>query len=142
MRVNIWQKTSNLTCSSHSFMTIATIHGTNGIVIQASKHEFHGIVSHFSEPSSSRRHSFKPVSQELQPYIKSKYRPNPFPIQNLENDLNQLDGLISKHENIVWSILRHKSSGEKQVIPARKGFFFEITKANHWISANHKKFPN
>ena len=39
------------------------------------------------------------------------------PIQNLENDVNKLDGLVSKHEDIVWSILRHK-----------KEFFFENSK--------------
>ena len=73
--------------------------------------------SHTSYPSTSRRRSFKPVSQELQLYMRSKHRPNPLPIRNLENDLNQLDRLISKDKDVVWSILRHKSSGEKQVIP-------------------------
>ena len=85
------------------------------------------IPSHTSDPSTSRRRLFKPVSQELQPYIRRKHRPNPLPIQNLENDFNQLDGLISKHEDIVWSILSHKSSGEKQVIQDWKGFFFETS---------------
>ena len=89
-----------------------TLYGTNRIVIQVSKHEFHGIVSHTTEP-----------------YIKSKHRPNPLPIQNLENVLNKLGSLISKHEDIVWSILWHKSSGEKQVIPAWKGFFCKTSKA-------------
>ena len=96
-------------------MCNVTLHGTNGTIIQTSKHEFNEIVLHTSEPSSSRRHS--PVSQELQTYVKSKHRPNPLPIQNLENHLDQLHGLISKHEYTVWSILRHTSSGEKQVIP-------------------------
>ena len=46
-------------------------HGTSGIVIQASKHVFNGIVSHTSEPSTSRPCSFKVVLQELQPYMKT-----------------------------------------------------------------------
>ena len=110
-RVDMCQTTFNLACSLQC-------HGTSGIVIQASKHVFNGIVSHTSEPSTSRPCSFKVVLQELQPYIKTKHRPNPLPIHNLENDANQLDGFISEHEDIVWSILRHKSGGEKQVIPA------------------------
>ena len=65
-----------------------TLHETNGIVIQASKHEFNGVVSHTSEPSTKRCRSFKPVSQELQPYIKSKLRPNLLLIQKLENNVN------------------------------------------------------
>ena len=93
-------------------------HGTSGIVIQVSKHVFNGIVLHTSEPSTSRRRSFKVASQELQPYIKTKHRPNPLQIYNLENDANQLDELIPEHEDIVWSILRHKSGDEKQIIPA------------------------
>ena len=47
-----------------------TLHGTSGIVIQASKHEFNGIVSDTSEPSTSRRCSFKPVSPALAIYQK------------------------------------------------------------------------
>ena len=48
-------------CDHHAQSTYnVTLHGTNGIVIQASKHEFNRIASHTSEPSTS-----KPVSQEL-----------------------------------------------------------------------------
>ena len=50
-------------------------------------------------------------------------------LENVENNVNQLDGLISKHEDNVWSILRHTSGGQKQAIPAWKAFFFEISKA-------------
>ena len=80
MRVGMCQTTSNLACLKHSFMIImitmlslynVTLQGTNGIAIEATKREFNGIVSHTSEPSTSSRRSFKPVSQELQPYIKS-----------------------------------------------------------------------
>ena len=70
------------------------LHRTSGIVIQASKYKFNGIVSRTFEPSTSKRHLFKPALQEFQPYIKSKHRPDPLPIQNLENNVNQLDGLI------------------------------------------------
>ena len=108
-----------------------TLNGTNGIVIQASKHEFNGIVSHTSEPSTSSRRSFKTFSQELQPYIKSKYRPNPLSIQNLENHVNQLDGLISNHEDIVWSILRHKSGG----------FFYRSSQYEKGFSLKLRKQP-
>ena len=80
------QTTSNLTFPSHLFMTIVTIMLSlytmslyTEPMEQSFKQEFYGIVSHTSEPSTSRRSSFKPASQELQPQIKSKHRPKPLP---------------------------------------------------------------
>ena len=105
-----------------------TLHGTNGIIIQPSKYEVSNTVTQQTyEPSSVRRRSFKPVHMELQPYIRSKHRPNPLPIQDIDMNLNQIDGLISKHEDLLWSVIRH-DSGENQNIPSWKGFFFETSK--------------
>ena len=76
---------------------------------------------------SKKHRSFRPILQEVQPYIKSKQRPNPKPIQHVDNNINQLDGWISKCEHFAWSMLRYKNSHNLQVIPAWKGFFFEVS---------------
>ena len=78
--------------------------------------------------STSRRRSFKAIQYELPPFMKAKERPNPLTIQNFDTDVNQLDGWLSKCEDLVWSVLRYQCSQEtEQVIPGWKGFFYEIT---------------
>ena len=79
-----------------------------------------------SNVQSIKRRYFKPVLQEVRPFIKPKKRPNPKPIQNVNNDINLLDGCISKSEDVYWSILRYKNS-HNQTIPAWKGFFHEVS---------------
>ena len=59
--------------------------------------------------------------------MKAKERPNPLIIQNVDTDVNQLDGWQSKCEDLIWSVLRYQCSQEmEQVIPGWKGFFYEI----------------
>ena len=111
-----------------------TVHGTNGIAIQMknnnnninSKNQNIPSTRSTTNTQSIKRRSFKPVLQEVQPFIKPKQRPNPKPIQNVNNDINLLDGWISKCEDVCWSILRHKNS-RNQTIPAWKGFFYELS---------------
>ena len=117
-----------------------TVHGTNGIVIQMKNNNHVSNEQNIPPPRSAtniqsiKRRSFKPVLQEVQPFIKSKERPNPKPIQNIEKEVNQLDGWISKYEDLCWSILRYKNN-QNQVIPAWKGFFHEVspTVDDHYI---------
>ena len=112
-----------------------TVHGTNGIVIQL-KPNHRGVTEddllpRLTSVSSKKHRSFKPVLQEIQPYIKSKQRANPKPIQHVGNNINQLDGWISKCEDIAWSMLRYKNSHNHQVIPAWKGFSYEVSPAEN-----------
>ena len=67
MRADMWQTTFNLAWLSHydnsdhnaeSIYNI-TLQETNGRAIQASKHEFNGIVLHIYEALASRRRSLK-----------------------------------------------------------------------------------
>ena len=110
-----------------------TVHGTNGIVIQMknnnninSNNQNIPSTRSTTNTQSIKRRSFKPVLQEVQPFIKPKQHPNPKPIQNLNNDINLLDGWISKCEDVCWSILRYKNS-RNQTIPAWKGFMHEVS---------------
>ena len=104
-----------------------TLHGTNGIVIQL-KSVAQNVVTENVLPVSNtlplkKRRSFKPVIQELQPFMKPKQRTNPLPLVHVDKDVNHIDGWISKCEDITWSILRY-TNHTNQVIPAWKGFFF------------------
>ena len=101
-----------------------TVHGTNGIVIQMNNNNNRNSINQNIPPTRSttnvqsiKRCSFKPVLQEVQPFIKPKQRPNPKPIQNVNNEINLLDGRISKYEDVCWSVPRHKNS-RNQTIPA------------------------
>ena len=110
-----------------------TVHGTKGIVIQMKSNNNRKSNNKNIPPTRStsnvqsiKRRYFKPVLQEVRPFIKPKKLPNPKPIQNVNNDINLLDGCISKSEDVYWSILRYKNS-HNQTIPAWKGFFHEVS---------------
>ena len=85
-----------------------TVHGTNGIVIQMNNNNNNRKSNNKNIPptrstrnvQSIKRCYFKPVLQEVRPFIKPKKRPNPKPIQNVNNDINLLDGCISKCQDV------------------------------------------
>ena len=111
------------------------VHGTNGIVIQMKNNNNRKSNNKNIPPTRStsnvksiKRRYFKPVLQEVRPFIKPKKRPNPKFIQNVNNDINLLDGCISKCEDLYRNILRYKNS-HNQTIPAWKGFFHEVSLA-------------
>ena len=115
-----------------------TVHETNGIVIQMKSNNNRDFNNQNIPPTRSttnvqsiEHRSFKPVLQEVWPFIKPKQRTNPKPIQNVSKDINLLDinlldGWISKCEDVCWSILRYKNSCN-QTIPVWKGFFHEVS---------------
>ena len=91
-------------CDHNAESIYVTVHGTNGIVIQMknnnninSNNQNIPSTRSTTNTQSIKRRFFKPVLQEVQPFIKPKQRPNPKPIQNVNNDINLLDGWISKY---------------------------------------------
>ena len=78
-----------------------TVHGTNGIVIQVKCNNNSYVSNKENIPpgilsvslQSAKRRSFKPLLQEVEPFIKPKKRPNLKPIQNIERkSINQMAG--------------------------------------------------
>ena len=49
-------------------------------------------------------------------------------IPDLDENLNELDGWLSKSEDLLWAFLRYFCCSEKQTIPSWKGFFYQVTK--------------
>ena len=74
-----------------------------------------------------KRRSFKPIQYELPSFVKDKERPNPEPIKSVDNNLNEIDGLCSRCEDLIWHLLRYVCSNDDQLIPGWKGFFHQVT---------------
>ena len=106
----------------------ATLYGTNGIIVQQlDKQRVEATENNCTIVSTERRRSFKPTYHELQPYIKEKERKNPIPIKQVDTNINQLDGILSRQEDLSLLILRYRDK-DNQVMPGWKAFFYEITK--------------
>ena len=105
-----------------------TLHGTNNIIRQQlDKQQVEATGNNSTIISNERRRSFQPIYQELQPYIKEKERKNPIPIKQVDTKINQMDGMLSRQEDLLWLLLQYRNK-DNQVIPGWKGFFYEITK--------------
>ena len=102
-----------------------TPHGTNGIIIQKCLQTTNNDININPPVKNVRRRSFKPVSNELQPCIKTKGRLNPVAIPIVDTGVNQLNGFSSKCKDLVWLILCYESSTD-QIFPGWKGFFYEV----------------
>jgi hypothetical protein len=111
-----------------------TMHVTNGIIIQKNtSKEIVQILNNTTENrvNKTKRRSFKPIPNVLQPYIKPKFRANPAILINIETGINYMDGWISKCEDLIWYFLRYQCSKEiEQIISGWKGFFHEISQSN------------
>ena len=72
----------------------------------------------------TKRRSFQPVYRELEPYIKKGKRKHPDRLPNIETSVNNLDGLLSSIEDLVWFFFRFESARKGiQSLPGRKVFF-------------------
>ena len=113
-----------------------TLQWTNGIIIQQlDKQQVEATGNNSTIVSTERRKSFKPIYHELQPYIKEKERKNPIPIKQIETNINQLDGMLSRQEDLLRLLLRYRNK-DNQVIPGRVSFM-KSPKNNAEIETNH-----
>lgn len=102
-----------------------TMHATNGIVIQRTNGN---VAPSLSTVSPTKRRSFKPVYKELAPYITKGKRKCPEPLPNIETGINNMDGLLSSLEDLVWHFLRFENARRgNQTLPGWKGFFHLVT---------------
>ena len=93
----------------------ATLHGT-----AASQHN--NLTSSSLKPQRTIIQSLA-----LKAAIKEKERKNPIPIKQVNTYINQLDGMLSRQEDILWLLLRYRNK-DNQVTPGWKGFFYETPK--------------
>ena len=106
----------------------ATLHGKNGVIVQQlDKQQIEVTRNSSTIVSTERRKSFKPIYQELQSYIKEKERKNPIPIKQVDTNIKQLDGSLSRQEGLLWLLLQYCKK-DNQVMRGWKGFFYAITK--------------
>ena len=87
-----------------------TLHGTNRIIFHKCLQTTNNDTNTNPPVKNVCHRSFKPVSNELQPYIKTKARLNPVAIPIVDTGVNQLNGFLSKCKDLVWLILRYESS--------------------------------
>ena len=81
----------------------ATSHGKNSITVQQlDKRQIELTRNCSTIVSTERRKSFKPIYQELQSYIKEKERKNPIPVKQVDTNIKQLDGTLSRQEGLLW----------------------------------------
>ena len=84
-----------------------TLHGNNGIIIQKCLQTTNNDIKSNPPVKNVFHRSFKPVSNELQPYIKTKARLNPAAIPIVDTGVNQLNRFLSKCKDLVWLMLRY-----------------------------------
>lgn len=86
----------------------ATSHGKNSITVQQlDKRQIELTRNCSTIVSTERRKSFKPIYQELQSYIKEKERKNPIPVKQVDTNIKQLDGTLSRQEGLLWLLLQY-----------------------------------
>ena len=84
----------------------STLHGTLSIIIKKlDKQNIEALGNNSAIVSTKRKRSFKPIYHELQPYIKEKERKIPIPIKQVDTNINQLDEMLSRQEDLLWLLL-------------------------------------
>ena len=119
----------------------ATLHCTNWIIIQVKKNGtnrnsiFQDSVMTNRQivpvQTLHRKRSYRPTSTELPPcYKKQRQEPNSIP--DIDLMTNELDGMISRIDDMVHYFSRYyiSKSGDKQCFPSWKGFFSLVTDSN------------
>ena len=107
----------------------ATMHFTNGIIIQRSSNNDGTTHDNIQpRPAISRRKSFRPIINEIQPYYAPKERLNPATVNEFEIDSDLMLELLSRKADIIWvlSRLRCLQDYDKQIVPNWTGFYFEV----------------
>ena len=83
----------------------ATLYGTNGIIIQQlDKQQVKATGNKSTIISTGRRRLFKPIYCELQQY-QQKRKEKPSANKTIGTNINQLDMMLSKQEDLLWLLL-------------------------------------
>ena len=88
-----------------------TLHGTNGIIVQKCLECTNNDINTNPLVKNVLCRSFKPVSNELQPYIKTKARLDPVAIPIVDTGVNQLNGFfIQMQRSAMAEVLNLKET--------------------------------